>query len=81
MDATEFLICVRTASIIRLAIMESAAFFGLVVCFIAVSDSIMRENPFYWINAISAVFLIGFILLTIPNPDRIGTIYSNIANS
>jgi F0F1-type ATP synthase membrane subunit c/vacuolar-type H+-ATPase subunit K len=81
MDAMEFLISVRTASIIRLAIMESAAFFGLVVCLMAVSDNIMRENPFYWINAVPAVFLIGFILLNIPDSDRIGRIYSNIVNS
>ncbi len=81
MDAVEFLTGVRTASIIRLAIMESAAFFGLIVCLIAVIDNIMRENPFYWINTVSAVFVIGFILLNIPNSDRIGRIYSNMVNS
>lgn len=81
MDATGFLIRVRTASIIRLVIMESAAFFGLIVCLIAVSDNIMRENPFYWINAVSAVFLIGFVLLNIPNSAHIGRIYRNLLHS
>lgn len=66
---------IRTASILRIAAMEGAAFFGLVVTFLAVTGGVVRSQPLYWLNMLSAVLMVGAIALSFPTPERLVRIF------
>jgi len=70
-----FLGALRTASIIRLAMFEGVAFFGLVVCLVAAQAGILQGNPEYWLNALSAVILAGLAATTFPTTKRVEAIF------
>ncbi|MGH1362804.1 MAG: hypothetical protein ACRBF0_04550 [Calditrichia bacterium] len=61
----------KTAHIVRLAILEAPVFLGLVTCLIGVQDGFIPEEPIYWINLTSLVVFLAFIALSFPNHDRI----------
>jgi hypothetical protein len=56
----------RTATIVGLALLEGAAFFGLVVCMIGVTNGALQAFPYYWVNAISVLVLLVFSVTTFP---------------
>jgi hypothetical protein len=62
---------IRLAGIVRLAVMEWAAFFGLVVLVVATQQSVLQRAPEYWVNVISTVIMFGFVLLTFPTRARL----------
>jgi hypothetical protein len=62
---------VRRVTIIRLALLEGAAFFGLAVVLIAKMTGAVAAAPVYWLNALSAVIFIGFVMFTFPTRDKI----------
>jgi hypothetical protein len=62
---------VRRVTIIRLALLEGAAFFGLAVVLIAKMTGVVAAAPVYWLNALSAVIFIGFVMFTLPTRDTI----------
>ena len=66
---------IRIASILRIAVMEGAAFFGLVVTFLAVSGGVIQSNSLYWLNTLSAVFMVGSIAHGFPTADRLERIF------
>jgi hypothetical protein len=53
----------RTAHIIRLALFEGVALFGLLVCALAMFDGIMQSYPVCWINLLSS-FVFGMIVMS-----------------
>jgi hypothetical protein len=61
----------RRVTIVRLALLEGAAFFGLAVVLIAKMTGVANEAPVYWLNALSAVIFIGFVMFTFPTRDKI----------
>lgn len=65
-DAVKTLV---TAYIVRAALAESAALFGLVACFLAASDGTMQKNPLLFVNFAGAVLFLGFLALTFPTKD------------
>ncbi|HDP80473.1 MAG TPA: hypothetical protein ENN21_06480 [Spirochaetes bacterium] len=44
---------IRTARIIKLAVIEGPAFFGLVICFLGVTGGVIYREPLYWVNLVS----------------------------
>jgi hypothetical protein len=60
----------RTAIIVRLAIMEGAAFFGLVVCVIGATGGALAAEPKYWVNLASTCVLALFAITTFPAKER-----------
>ncbi len=66
---------IRNALIIRLAMYEGAALFGLVVCFLAVSNCVIFVEPVYWLNAASNLVVIAYISLSFPNQERLMRIF------
>jgi len=46
----------RTSSLLLMAPIEGAAFFGAVICMIGVQNGIIDFYPMYWMNAASAVY-------------------------
>lgn len=61
----------RTAIIVRLAVLEGAAFFGLAVCAIGVMNGTVHGSPHYWINLLSAVLFLFYGVTTFPTRDRL----------
>ncbi len=49
-QAGQILAAIRIASVVRLAIYEGIAFFGLVVLFIATQSGVLQHSPVYWLN-------------------------------
>ncbi len=69
------LFAIRRALILRLALLDGAALFGLVVCFLGAINGVLREQPVYWLNALSALIFLGFGVLSFPTRDRVEAIF------
>ena len=61
----------RLAGIVRLAVIEWAAFFGLVVLVVATQQWVLQHSPEYWVNLISTVVMLCFAFLTFPTRARL----------
>ncbi len=66
---------IRTASLVRLAIFEGAAFIGLAVTLQVVISGIGYIESSYYLNALSILPLLGYIILNFPNAERIEEIF------
>lgn len=66
----------RTASVVRLAIMEAVAFFGLVALFLSIQTGTLQANPFYWVNLFSTVVLFAFVGWSFPSRERLELLVS-----
>jgi hypothetical protein len=62
---------IRTATIVRLSILEAPALFGALICIIASQRGVLDAEPFYWLNLASAAGLLAAVVLTFPTRDRI----------
>jgi len=70
-SAEAVLATMRLAGIVRLAVMEWAAFFGLVVLVVATQQWVLQLTPEYWVNLISTFIMFGFVILTFPTRSRL----------
>ncbi|MHB1049273.1 MAG: hypothetical protein ACYC09_04260 [Bacteroidota bacterium] len=61
----------RTAMILRMAILESSAFFGLVVALIAVTEGVAHAEPLYLLNLCSSLPLIIAGVKTFPSAESL----------
>lgn len=61
------------AGLIRMAILEGAAFMGGATCLTAVTSGVMSEQPLYWLNSLSALLQITVGLATFPTRETILT--------
>jgi F0F1-type ATP synthase membrane subunit c/vacuolar-type H+-ATPase subunit K len=61
----------RSAMVIRMALIEGSAFFGLVICMLGVSNGVFRVAPEYWINLLSPFMLVAFGIATFPTKERL----------
>jgi len=59
------------ALIVRLAMMESVALFGLTVCLIAITTGMLKSEPLYWLNLTTGAVLVGFLAATFPTTERL----------
>jgi hypothetical protein len=66
---------IRSALILRFALLQTAAFFGLVTCVAGVTSGVMASHPEYWANLISGAVLVTFGLATFPNRERVVRIF------
>ena len=66
----------RTASVVRLAIMEAVAFFGLVALFLSIQTGTLQANPVYWVNLFSTVVLLTFVGWSFPSRERLELLVS-----
>ena len=74
--AGDYLALIRTVKIITAALLEAPAFFGLTVCFIAVTRGVMAEHSFYWINTISYFAFILILARDFPTRERIENLFN-----
>jgi hypothetical protein len=61
----------RVSTLLFMAPLEGAAFFGAAVCMICVQNGTMDVDPAYWLNAGSAAALIIAGLATFPTRERV----------
>lgn len=76
-SAAACLDALRSAIIIRLGLLEGAAFCGLVVCIVAVMNGVMQENAVFWINLFSAFVMLFFVISLFPSRERLIEFYKN----
>lgn len=74
--AGDYIAMIRTVKIITAAVMEAPAFFGLVVCFMAINTGVMAEHPFYWINTISCFAFMAFLAREFPTKEKIMDLFN-----
>lgn len=67
----ESLAALRKATLVRLALLEGPALFGLVICLLAALGGTLRETPVYWLNAASALAFLAFAALSFPTRERV----------
>jgi hypothetical protein len=70
-SAEAVLSSLRLAGIVRLAIMEWVAFFGLVVLVVATQQWVLQYDPEYWANLVSTAVFFAFVLLTFPTRAKL----------
>ena len=73
--AMQWLSLVRKATILRLALIESPAIFGLTIYLIAAINGVLHDHPGYWGNRLSALILLLFIIATFPNSNRLTAVF------
>jgi len=61
----------RSAMILRLALFEGAAFFGITVCILAMINGVLDAEPAYWLNLGSLAIFAAFGILTFPTKERL----------
>jgi hypothetical protein len=74
-NGSRCLALMRTAMILRLAMLEGPALFGLVVCLLGAINGFLHTHPLYWVNAASALYFIGYVVQTFPNRQRMEEIF------
>ena len=61
----------RSAHIVRLAVLEAPVFIGLVTCLIGSQDGFLNQEPTYWVNLVSLVIFLAFVAMNFPNKDKL----------
>ncbi len=71
---------IKIGIIMRSAMFEGVAFFGLVICLLGVLGGVLKSNPIYLINTISALLYIVYTIWTFPSKEKLEEIFKlNIA--
>lgn len=76
-SAEKCVLVIRTASILRLATLEGAAFFGLTVTMVAVMNGVLPADPVYFCNLASVIIVLAYIATTFPTADRFESIFQS----
>ncbi|OGB66025.1 MAG: hypothetical protein A2Y94_14605 [Caldithrix sp. RBG_13_44_9] len=69
--AENLLAMIRSSSIVRLALLEIPAMFGLTICFMAALQGVLQQFPFYWINMVSALVFEVIIYIEFPSRQKL----------
>lgn len=77
-QATEAILRIKTAFLVRLAIMESAALFGIVLLLLCARSGILKENPLYFLTGFPYLVLLFFSLATIPTKKKMDSLLQKI---
>jgi hypothetical protein len=70
-----------TRLLVRLALLEGSAFFGLTVCFVGLLNAGVTIESEFWFNAIPAIIMLFYSLSTFPSKNRIIAEFQEIAHS
>ncbi len=66
---------VRMAKIVYMAILEAPAFFGLVVCFLAITNRVIYEYSFYWANLVSYFTFMFLLARDFPTREKVAELF------
>ncbi len=73
--AEKYLLSFRTSRLFRLALLEGVAFFGLIICYLAVVNMILQAYPVYWLNLISTLIFEVYIIKDFPSREKLEQIF------
>lgn len=65
------LLAMSKAHLLRLALLEGPALFGLVICLLGAIRGGLHEHPVYWFNTGSTFVLVVVAALTFPTRDKL----------
>ncbi len=68
----------RSALILRLALLEGAAFFGITVCILAMINGVLDAEPAYWLNLGSLAVFAAFGIVTFPTKERLIRLFEDM---
>jgi hypothetical protein len=71
---------ITAAYVIRAALFEGPALFGIIVLFLAGNQQLAAQ-PIYWTNLASTVIFLFMLTMTFPTPDRIRDLVRRTAHS
>jgi len=66
----KLVLLIRTGYIMRAALLEGAAFFGLMTLLVAAQSGLLTTQPLLWLNAGSALYEMAFILFNLPTAGK-----------
>jgi hypothetical protein len=69
--AAKYVAVIRTAMIIRLALLEAPVFFGLVTLYMSSVNGVLYHKGVYWANLVSYIYLAYFIFTDFPTPEKL----------
>ncbi|MEK7484681.1 MAG: hypothetical protein AABZ60_10170 [Planctomycetota bacterium] len=61
----------RASLILKLALLEGSALFGLVVCFLGSQAGTLQKTPVFWLNAFPSLVFILIWIFAFPNKARL----------
>jgi hypothetical protein len=73
--AENLLAMIRSSSIVRLALLEVPAMFGLTICFMAAIQGVLQQYPFYWINMVSTLVFEVIIYIEFPSRQKLEALF------
>ncbi len=62
----------RFAGLVRFIPLISATFLGLTATLVAIQGGIIQQHPIYWLNLLSTIIFIPYVLLNIPTAESLG---------
>ena len=71
MKAEVILASLKSAMIVRLAMLEGSAVFSLTVCLLGVMRGVLPEESIYWFNLVPIAVLIGYSVSNFPSSGKI----------
>ena len=66
---------IRSATILRLVVLDTGVSLGLVTCIVAAWFGVLGEHLGYWLNALSGAWLLGYVVATFPTRERVEGIF------
>ncbi|MBM4169656.1 MAG: hypothetical protein FJ215_10970 [Ignavibacteria bacterium] len=67
---------IRESLIVRVALFEGAAFFGLAIIMIAAVSGALHALDWVWINGLSTLVMVAYVVATFPTRDRFEHVYA-----
>lgn len=71
----ESVLAIRAAHILRLALREGPALFGVAICYMAVVNGVLDAHPIVGLNACSAAAAVAYLVTTPPSEERLVAIF------
>jgi hypothetical protein len=68
----------RNGLIVRLAMIEASAIFGVAVCLIGVMRGVLPKESIYWFNLAPLAMLFGYSITNFPSKSKIVSIFEAI---
>ena len=68
---SKLMVVFRSVMIIRLALLDGVALFGLVLLLLSASNGSLHERSIIWLALTPVVILLGFVFLTFPTKEKI----------
>ncbi|MBI4616185.1 MAG: hypothetical protein HY720_21390 [Planctomycetes bacterium] len=66
---------IRSAIIVRFAVLEGPALYGWVVCLVAQRNGVLSTDPRFWLNALSTLPFVAGVVLGFPTRERLKGIF------